>query len=348
MTVGWPKGTQHVAYDKLPEVLLNASSQHARVVHELYPGEDEWDAQCLAISIGTAAELLLKHALALQSFHLLPDKYAVETALTLDGKGTAASHLPQLTTVAGLVAFDRANAQCGLQLNKKDFELIFQVRNSAIHLGVASTRANESAFRQMVVLIDKMFTHLGTEPSARVEYWGGEEAEKFVRAIADEAISEAKARYEQLLRRARDNYQKLAQSLVEAGRVEVIKQFAEVPPTIDSGTEEASPHRCPACQNMGWVVYEVHRSLPMVEYANDGEYGYEPSVAYVEREGSADRFECGVCRLKLGRRDYLVEAAIPLEVELEPDDATEEEIADYEAAQVDSYIDAMIDERRGK
>jgi hypothetical protein len=349
MTVGWPAGTQHVAFDKLPDLLLNASSQHARVVHELYPGEDGWDAQRLAISIGTAAELLLKHALALMSFHLLPDKYAVETALTLEGKGSVAAHLPQLTTVAGLVAFDRANAQCSLQLNKKDVELIFQVRNSAIHLGVASARANQAAFKQMVLLTDKVFIHLGTEQSARVEYWGGEAAERFVRAIVDEAMSEAKARYEQLLGRARDDYHKLAQSLVDAGRAEVIKQFAEVPPTINSAAEEASPHQCPACQNMGWVVYEVHRSHPMVEYSDDGEYGYEPAgAAYVERVGFADRFECGVCRLKLDRRDYLVEAAVPLELELEPDDATEEEIADYEAAQVDSYIQSMIDERRGK
>lgn len=48
------------------------------------------------------------------SFHLLPDKYSIETALTLDGKETASAHLPQLTTVAGLMAFDRVNKLCGL------------------------------------------------------------------------------------------------------------------------------------------------------------------------------------------------------------------------------------------
>lgn len=349
MTQGWPAGAHHVAYDKLPDVLWDGSSNHARLVHELYPGELAWDAQRVAISIGTAVELLLKHALARHSFHLLPDKYAVETALTLDDKGTMQDHLPQLTTVTGLVAFDRANAQCALKLNKKDFEPIFQVRNAAIHLGVASTRANEAAFKKMVLLTDRVFTHLGTEPSERVRYWGGEEAAKFVRAIVDEAITEAKARYEQLLRRAREDYQRLAQSLADAGKADVIKQFAEVTPTIDLATEEASPHQCPACLNMGWVVYEVRRSYPMVEYSDGGEYGYEPAgVAYVEREGSADRFECGVCRLKLDRRDYLVEASVPLEVELEPDDATEDEISEYEEAQVDSYIQSMIDERRGK
>ena len=349
VTQGWPAGAHHIAHNKLPDVLWDGSSHHARLVHELYPGGAAWDAQRVAISIGTAVELLLKHALARQSFHLLPDKYAVETALTLDDKGTMQDHLPQLTTVTGLVAFDRANAQCALQLNKKDFEPIFQVRNAAIHLGVASTRANEAAFKKMVLLTDRVFTHLGTEPSERVRYWGGEEAEKFVRAIVDEAVTEAKARYEQLLRRAREDYQRLARSLADAGRADVVKQFAEVTPTIDSATEEASPHQCPACQNMGWVVYEVRRSHPMVEYSDAGEYGYEPAgAAYVERDGSADRFECGVCRLKLDRRDYLVEASVPLEVELEPDDATEEEISDYEAAQVDSYIQSMIDETRGK
>ncbi|MBX8688088.1 hypothetical protein GO011_11690 [Mycobacterium sp. 20091114027_K0903767] len=348
MTQGWPAGAHHVAYDKLPDVLWDSSSQHARVVHELYPGEVAWDAQRVAISIGTAVELLLKHVLALQSFHLLPDKVAIETALTLDGKGTARDHLPQLTTVTGLVAFDRANSLSGLQLKKVDFEQIFQVRNAALHLGVASTKANEAAFKKMVLLTDKVFTYLGTEPSARVEYWGGDEAEKFVRAIVDEAISEAKAQYEQLLRRAREDYQRLAQSLVAAGRAEVIKQFAQVPPTIDPDTEEASPHQCPACQNMGWVVYEVHRGLPTFEYM-EGQFGYEPAgAAYVERGGFADRFECGVCRLKLDRREYLVEAAVPLEIELEADDATQEELDDYEAAQVDSYIQSMIDERRGK
>ncbi|CAJ1505289.1 hypothetical protein [[Mycobacterium] burgundiense] len=348
MTSGWPAGTHHVAYSMLPDVLLNGSSRHARVVHELYPGEDGWDAQRLAISIGTAVELLLKYALALQSFHLLPDKFAIETALTLDGKGTAASHLPQLTTVVGLAAFDRANGLCGLQLKKADFEQVFQVRNAALHLGVASTRANEVAFKQMVLLTDRLFTCLSTEPSTRVQYWGGEDAEKFVRAIVDKAISEARVRYEQLLRRARDDYQKLTESLVEAGKSEVIRQFAEVPPTINSGAEEVSPYQCPACHNMGWVVYEVHRSPPTVEYSEEGGYGNQPFAAYVERDGSADRFECGVCRLKLDRRSYLVEAAVPLEIQLHPDDATQEEIDEYEADQVESHIDFMIDVARGK
>lgn len=326
---------------------MHASSRHARVAHELYPGEAGWDAQRLAISIGTAVELLLKYALALQSYHLLPDKYAVETALTLDGKGTARAHLPQLTTVAGLMAFERANKLCGLQLNKDDYEVIFQVRNSALHLGVASTRANEGAFKQMVLLTDKLFTHLSTEASARIQYWGGDDAENFVRAIVDEAISEARVRYEQLVHRARIDYQNLTRSLIEAGKADVIRQFAEVPPTINPGTEEALPYRCPACENMGWVVYEVHRGVPMVEYP-DEDLGYRPSAAYVERDGSADRFECGVCRLKLDRREYLAEAGVPLDTQLDADDATQEEIDDYEAGQVDSYIDFMIDERRGK
>ncbi|MDO3110459.1 hypothetical protein [Mycobacteroides abscessus] len=347
MTQGWPAGAHHVAYDKLPDVLWDGSSHHARLVHELYPGEAAWDAQRVAISIGTAVELLLKHALARQSFHLLPDKYLVETALTLDDKGTMQDHLPQLTTVTGLVAFDRANAQCGLKLNKKDFEQLFQVRNAAIHLGVASTKANEAALKKMVLLTDEVFTHLGTERSEQVQYWGGEEAEKFVRAIVDEAVTEAKARYEQLVRRARADYQRLERSLVDAGRAEIIKQYALVVPTVDSAREEASPHECPACRNMGWVVYEVHRSRPTVEYSEE-DYGYQPATAYVEREGSADRFECGVCRLKLDRREHLVEAGVPLEIELEADDATEQEISDYEDAQIESHIELMADQMRGK
>jgi hypothetical protein len=84
----------------------------------------------------------------------------------------------------------------------------------------------------MVLLTDRVFTHLGTEPVERVRYWGGEDAEKFVRAIVEEAVNEAKARYEQLLRRAGEDYQRLARSLADVGRAEVIKQFAEVPPTI--------------------------------------------------------------------------------------------------------------------
>jgi len=144
---------------------------------------------------------------------------------------------------------------------------------------------------------------------------------------------------------AKRDYEVLMQSLIGAGRADVIKQFAEVPPTLNSNAEEAVSHLCPACGNMGWAVYEVHRGLPTVEYE---EFGFRAGAAYVEREGIADRFECGVCRLKLDRRDYLVEAGVPLEIELEGDEATAEEIDDYEAAQVDSYIDSMIDERRGK
>lgn len=346
MTLGWPSGTDHVAYGELPELLWRGSSQHARVVYELYPGEDGWDAQRLAISIGTAVELLLKHALALQSFHLLPDKFAPETALTLDGKGTPVSHLPQMATVAGTPLVERANKLWDLKWGKEDFDLVFRVRNTALHLGVASTQANKDAVEKMVLLTDRLFTHLGTDTAAQVEYWGGEDAEKFVRAIVDKAISEAKIRYEQLLRRAKDAYEKLTESLLKAGKAEVIKQFADVLPTLDSD-EEAQSHVCPACGNMGWVVYAVHRGLPTVEYSEE-DYGYQPVAAYVEREGSADRFECGVCRLKLDRRDYLVDASVPLEVELEPDDATAQELSDYEDAQIESHIELMAEQARGK
>lgn len=350
MSQGWPAGTSHHAHDKLTDLLWDSSRRHARVTHELYPGEGGWDAQRLAISIGTAVELLLKHVLAQQSYHLLPDKsFSIETALTLDGKPpTTVSHLPQLTTVAGLAAFDRVNALCSLKLQKDDFKIIFEVRNAALHLGVASTKSNADAFKQMVLLIDRLFTHLGTEPSARVEYWGGDDAEAFVRAIVDQAISEVRVRYEQLVREAKTVYEKLLGGLADESKPAVIAQYAAVRPTIDSGVEEVSTHQCPACQNMGWVVYEVHRSTPTVEYPERGEYGYEPTFAYVDREGSANRFECGVCRLKLDRRDYLVEADVPLEVVLEPGEATEDEISEYEEAQVDSYIQQQIDEARGK
>ncbi|GAA1661890.1 hypothetical protein MMUR_39780 [Mycolicibacterium murale] len=77
----------------------------------------------------------------------------------------------------------------------------------------------------------------------------------------------------------------------------------------------------------------TRRSYPMVEYSEAGDYGYEPAgAAHVERNGCAERFECGVCRLKLDRRGYLVEAFIPLEVVPEPDAATEDEISEYEEA----------------
>ncbi|MDO3401045.1 hypothetical protein QWI29_13480 [Mycolicibacterium neoaurum] len=301
----------------------------------------------MAISIGTAVELLLKDVIALQSFQLLPDNYRIETAMTLDGKGVAVDYLPQLTTVAGTAAIERLSKASELHLKKEEFELAFRVRNSAIHLGVASTQANRAAFKQMVLLIDSLFTHLGVEASARIEYWGGEEAEKFVRAIVDEAITEAKARYVQLLRRAKDDYQTLTKSLVEAGKAEVIKQFADVPPTMNSRSEEAISHLCPACENMGWVVYEIHRGIPTVEYL-DEEFGSRQGDAFVEREGVARRFECGVCRLKLDRREYLIEAAVTLHIELEPDGATQDELDEYEAGLVDAHIDFMIDVARGK
>lgn len=326
---------------------MHASSLHARIVHGLYPGEGGWDAQKLAISIGTAVELLLKHALAVQSFHLLPDKFSVDTALTLDGKSGGTPHLPQLTTVAGLAAFERGNKLFGLKLRKEDFDLIFQVRNSALHLGVASTLANKDAFKQMVLITDTLFTYLNARPADRVRYWGGEDAEKFVRAIVDEAISEARIKYEQLVHDASATYQRWSLDLIEAGRAAVITQFAEVPPTIVPHAEEAIPQQCPACGNMGWVVYQVARGVPTVEY-EDEEFGYRASEAYVERDGTADRFECGVCRLKLDRREYLVEAGVPLDAELDPDVASEQELAEYEEAQVESYYESMSEMEHGK
>ncbi|MEP9391114.1 hypothetical protein ABLE94_02495 [Gordonia sp. VNK1] len=348
MSQGWPAGTYAYPYDELPKVLFDGSAMHARVAVSLHSSDGGWDAQRLAISIGTAAELLLKHALTMESFHLLPDKgFSVDTALSLAGRAKARDGLPKLTTVAGPAALQRVDQVFTLRLKREDFDPIFQVRNTALHLGVASTKVNTEAFKQLVILTEVLFEHLNTDARTRTWYWGGEEAEHFVKVIIDDAATEAQSAYEALIHRARVAYRRLTLSLVDADRSDVIHQFAEVTPTFDEETEVALSHQCPACKNMGWVVYQVERGWPTVEYPDD-DFNHHRKIPYVDREGIADRFECGVCRLKLDHSIYLDSAGVDMRIDLESDDATEAEVDAAEEAAIDNYISSQIDELRGK
>ncbi|GAA4746315.1 hypothetical protein GCM10023217_14930 [Gordonia alkaliphila] len=330
----------------LPTVLWDGASNHAQLACKLHPGSEGWDAQQLAISIGTSVELLIKHMLAQRSFNLLADRFSDDTALTLDGKASKSVSLPPLTTVTAAAAFDRAKRVCNLNLVKSDYDIVFEVRNAALHLGIASEHANTEALKKMAALAGEIFDHLGVSRAKRSAYWGGAAAHAFVESLVDEAADEVRARYDWLLSVARSNYEQLVENLVGSGKESVVRQFAEVRPTIDPIAEESVPQQCPACRNMGWIVYAVDRSSPIVEYA-DEEYGYRLSETYVERDGIADRFECGVCRLKLSRREYLVQAKMPMETTLEPDGATEQEISDYADAQIERYIESMDEQARG-
>lgn len=294
---------------------------HAQRALKLH-GTDEHVFQ--AISIGTAAELLAKSTLASISFGLVgANTQSVDTVLALDGMPRLEHGLPVMQSTTGKESIERLNRVKFIpsgKLSADEFELLLTVRNTAIHMGVAVPATNAVALGKLVELARRILQHrTDLSESDKDNFWGGQRNAHLVEQLVLAAHEQAGTAYNATISEARRRYSSFFAALRPEGRAFVINQFAATKPLIGS-SEQVRPHPCPACGNMGWVVYDVTRGPVQTDYDGDADFHHGVSV-WVELEGRAVGFECSVCKLQLGDDDELEFAEVPMEVVLGEDDA---------------------------
>lgn len=328
MAYSWPAGPRSYTHDQLPQLLFDQASMHAQRAIELI-GTDE--AVFQAISIGTAVELLAKSSLAAISFGLVgAEKQTVETVLALDGKPRLKHGLPVMQSAVGkesIARLTRANPALDGKLSPEKFEVLLAVRNAAIHMGLAAQATNVVALATLVEMAGQLLAHRPDLSAADKDGFWGESNVDVVAQLVVEAQDLARVNYAAKIAKARSRYLNFVATLKSDGRADVINQFASVTPST-AWSEQVRSHPCPACENMGWIVYDVTRGPVQTDFDGDADFHHGVSV-WVELLGLAMGFECNVCALDLSEDDELEFAGIPRQVVLGEDDADAIETGEY-------------------
>lgn len=347
MPIKWPMGHYSSEYKELPQHLLWMAAHHARNAGSLGGTTDIAELNDQAVSIGTAAELLAKSTLAGISFHLIAADTKVPTLLTLSGVGDS-TPLPDLSTIGAETAVSRLNIADGNHFNirSKNYELVYAVRNSALHLGAVSTDANRDALVKLVDLVHRIFVGRQKleQPGTEDQFWGPKLL-PYIKGLLNEAHTATRRMYHDAIHQAKHNYEKLIAAIGHERHAEVVAQLANTEPYIEEFDYDTAvePEVCPACGNKAWLVYHVYRGDPQFEVDDDG----RPGPTYVSRAAIAETLRCSVCKLNLSSPE-LEFAGLDRTVDLEEDDATSREIQDYEDAAVESYIDQDWDSRHNR
>lgn len=278
------------------------------------------------VSLGSAAELLLKSTLAGITPTLLAGNTSPATLTEFSGEAVAL-HLKgvdyKVTTVGASDAIQRLNPLLPDSLKISMRKNLFEVRNDAIHMGVLPTESEaRDAQADLVGLVDEVFlarTHLGQSADAK-DFWS-ETYEGVVDAIREEKIEELQSSYSLLIATARNNYAKLVRNLDSDRQLELINELSLRANTLHYFRVT---HWCPACENSTLAaLYDVSREVDVDD--SDAPHSFAFTVT---ETAVLDFATCPVCDLHLNRSSaaYL---GIPLTINRGTGDASADEIEGY-------------------
>lgn len=291
-----------------------------RAMDQPEPDETPLDKTVRLAAIGQAAELLIKSTLAGIAPALLAEKTTMSTLLPLAGT----THKPtrgKMTTAGAVESLKRLNeVRPANTPHISEPKLLFDVRNGAIHMGLAPTEDDlESSLTELVTLAAQVFKV--RKALLQDSDWGAFWSTKHIKIVE----ARQRARYERLVRGfneliaiAKAAYARLTAGLDQNERNRVVAELVARAPVVED-TQTVRPHTCPACQNQLWVVYDVLREVDIDE--SDMPHGV---AFFVRISATVDYAECPVCNLTLDG-DELALTAIPFTLDLGEDEATEDE-----------------------
>lgn len=295
----WPTALGVVPYSALPAALTEMSQLHAHRAIARVGTSDPLELIDQAFSVGAAVELLLKATLASVDIHLIRDlRVTVTAAANLSGLRwkPALPPLPDIRTLgpADAVKLLASLTEIGFTA-QSDLTAIATARDSAVHMGLVDSKANEQAVGHMVKLIAWTLhaRHALGQDGDPTTYWADHaaQAEKILTARNDEIFTE----YERKLLAATARYNRLIST--ESGRNAVAYlEEGEEPPAVHEIIRDT---QCPACKSRGRTVYDLVVLAPPSASDDDGGFAIT---------GRPRHFYCGVCKLALTGDD--LEAAL--------------------------------------
>lgn len=309
------------SHRQLSAAMFNLAAECARRALE-EPNPDEGtglDKLIRLISIGQAAELVVKSTLAGIDPALLADK--ANTATLYGLAGNTRKLQGKITTVGAADAVRRLN-ECRPPSSPHIVEPkhLFEVRNDAIHMGLGPTAADlEESLTELVALVDSVFkvrAALSLSHDLRA-FW----SPKHIQIVQ----ARERARYERLVNtfqglitQAKANYARLIAGLGPEARNRLIAELVARTPDVDD-EQILRPHKCPACQNSLWVIYDVYRDIEVDDSDAPHSFGLFAKVRAEVRSAG-----CPVCGLSLDQ-GAIVLTDIPFTLDLGEDEVTDDE-----------------------
>ncbi|AFS13640.1 MULTISPECIES: hypothetical protein [Mycobacterium avium complex (MAC)] len=283
-------------------------------------------------SIGAAAELLVKATLAGIDVSLLAGNASTPTLLALIGSPLAHQG-SKVITVGGAEGVRRLN-ECrppGVPAIAQP-QLVFEVRNDALHMGLAvEGSAIQAALTELVTLASSVFEirRALQQDADWAEFWSPKHL-TIVDALQQAGYSQLRRHLGGLLDEARKAYARLIAGLGPDERNRLIAELVTRAPEINE-MERLQAHTCPACGNTLWVVYDLIRDIEIDDSDAPNSFGY-----VVKQSGSVSRASCPVCSLVLSQDDMVL-TDIPFVIDLGQDEATADEIEGWQDAQHDEW-----------
>lgn len=289
----WPAGDIWRSHDDLPGHLASSGRWHARNALRHWTDDDLDEALTAAVSAGCAVELLAKACLAKVSPALLLERADVESVLHLSGRGNLSQASPTIVKTVGATGALTSLKKLlpTLPYSARNDEVLFRVRNAAIHMALLDKDELAQAIKSMVRLCDRMVALSHWTPEG---FWGRTLVAAAI-AVADEEASEVKARVAAKTAAATMRWEELQRDIPVAIRSTYLRALRTGGP--NTTIEHEQRQDCPICGESGWVscaIQEDVRELDMPEGS---------LTEVVARTAWPQIFECHVCGLRIEDRE---------------------------------------------
>lgn len=189
----WPQAKYWSAHADLAANLNDRAAEHAATALQHWTSDEIHQAVLAATAAGSAIELMAKAHLAHTSPVLLAERADLDTLLHLLGEGDKAKVAPSavktISATTALAHARRLNPE--IQFSPPNDDLVFRVRNAAVHLAIVDSDELHEAVGIMVRAVDS-FIALSPWPD-RATFWGADRLGA-VDALADDAADVVRRR----------------------------------------------------------------------------------------------------------------------------------------------------------
>jgi hypothetical protein len=314
----WPVGQYWLPHEDLPSHLAESGRWHARRALHGWASTDNFEALSAAVSAGCAVEHLSKACLAKVSSALLLERADVDSVLHLTGNGHLAKSSPTSVRTLGATA-----ALTALKKLVPNFpyttadEVLFRVRNAAVHMALLSNGELNEAITSMVRLCDSLVEMSHWE---RDDFWG-ESAVAAADAVADKAATELRSRIAAKTAAALVRLNQLTVGLDRRAAGALLDALSDG----DGNTLMDYEQRqiCPVCKHSGWL------SCAVDEQGHEHDTGEGDYWEITSRTAWPHVFECSVCNLYLEGQELREFSEIPQFIELPLENEDYEPDEDY-------------------
>lgn len=268
--------------------LLEGAQASARFALDQFLHQEHPDPLCV-LHAGHMVELAVKAALAdFEPVLLIDRNFDTKTLLYLAGaRELCLSELTTLRTVGVSDACSRlAEVRTSFAFNPSVHRAIFEYRNSVAHAGVVSSGQLQYSVTKAVELTESALRAMDSYPE---RFWG--EHEPAVEELIYSSRNKVDARVKAKIDRARATFAEISSELPDGMDILIESRVSREPDVSLLHYERPS---CPACGNLGWLIFDLALTELDMSSFPEGDSINEWEIPVFAKE-----FVCQVCNLRL-------------------------------------------------